>query len=71
MGDDEIKHLRLLLCQGRMIAWRFGDTIMPIIRIVNHDDEMKGVFADGRYVDLWNVDPDCIVVIEPAFTNDL
>ncbi len=73
MNDEQIEHLKKLMKNGNRIAWFDGEHYREIIRIglkiVDDEpdtEEMAGVFNDGKYVDLYNVDEFDIVTIHTA-----
>jgi len=69
MDCVKVDKLILMLNRGDMIGWYHEGTLMIINRIEDIDDEMRGYFLNGRgmYVDLWNVEPGCLVVVEFIF----
>jgi ribosomal protein L10 len=73
MTDKQIDYLKQLMRDHCMIAWFDGENYREIINIVKKmvDDgsdieEMAGVFNDGKYIDLYNVNEFDMVTIHTA-----
>jgi len=71
MTDKQIDHLKKLMRERQAIAWFDGENYREIVNIVKKmvDDgsdieEMAGVFNDGKWVDLYNVDEYDIVKMQ-------
>jgi len=71
MTDKQIDYMKKLMRDGYMIAWFDGHNYREIVNIVKKivddeqdTDEMAGVFNDGQWVDLYNVNEYDIVKME-------
>jgi hypothetical protein len=71
MTDKQIDYLKKLMRDGYMVAWFDGHNYREIVNIVKKivdgeqdTDEMAGVFNDGKWVDLYNVDEYDIVKMQ-------
>ena len=70
MNEIMICEVRRLLRRGGRIAWLMEDEFHEIKEVVSVPDEERAIFADGsgRYVDLFNVSPNCIVSFQNVFS---
>ncbi len=71
MTDKQIDYLKKLMRDGYTVAWFDGENYREIVNIVKKmvDDgsdieEMAGVFNDGKWADLYNVDEYDIVKMQ-------
>ena len=68
MEDDLIARLRNLMQRGFRLAWVHEGTYREIKEIVPSADEEMAIFKDGSgYADLYNVSPDCVIVVMNPF----
>jgi hypothetical protein len=70
MDELMICELRKMLSRGVRVAWAMEDAFHEIREVVFVSDEERAIFADGsgRYVDLFNVSPNCIVSFQNVFS---
>lgn len=65
MIDEDITQLSQMLERRVQLAWAHEGTFDRITSIHLVDDEAKGMFNDGRYVDLYNVEPENVILFSP------
>lgn len=64
MTFDEIHKIKDLLFRGHNIAWVHEGTFCEILTIRESHHEFQGLFANGKQVDLYNVEPQNIITFE-------
>lgn len=64
MDDYEIAYLQTCLEGGDRVGWWNEDTMFEVNSITKREGVMVGNFANGKYVDLYNVERDDIVQID-------
>jgi len=82
MNDEQIDYLKKLMKDGNTVAWYDGQNYREIVNIVKKivddepdTDEMAGVFNDGKWIDLYNIDEFDVVMLHvspifPVCSND-
>ena len=66
MNDAMLDALKVQISLGKLVAWINEGQVLVIASIEKIAGEACGISKTGRYVDLWNVEPNDLYVLEPA-----